>query len=115
MTSKTVVGWRIWYTNDREYSQRDTDWSELPDDGVLALALYYDSWNHDNTIRHKMVLTGDDHYFHDPESDIYGCNNDPIDEITERYDIPTEYIKRGKWTDSETMDSVHQQARDSEW
>lgn len=100
-------GWRLYYTEDRAYSSADTEWVACPDDGVLALVLYYDAYT-DGGVQYRKVLTGDDHYFHVPGTDLYGCNNDSIPEIEARY--PGAVVKRGKWTTHAEMTRVEQRA-----
>lgn len=104
---RTVVGWRCWYTDDRHYSSADHSWAELPDDGVLCLKLYYDEQAGGDE-RYTLLLDGDDRYFHIPNTDLYGCSNDPPDEILERY--PGAVVKRGKWTTAEEFYTVKDRA-----
>lgn len=110
-----VVGWRVYYTDSRVYTSERTNWKDLPEDGVLLLKLYYDEWANDR-VRYTKVLSGDDYYFHVPDSDIFGCNNDPPSETVSRYDgLTKEYIKRGKWTTREEMEAVRERAQAASW
>ena len=103
-----VAGWRLFYTDDRSYNSADDTWANCPDDGVLVLRIYYDAFT-DGGVRYTMTLTGDDHYFHVPDTDLFGCNNDPIDEIEARY--PGAIVKRGQWTTRTEFDRVDTRAR----
>ena len=105
-----VEAWRVYYTDSREYSSAETDWAELPDDGVLLLRLYYDAFSRGG-VRYTKSLSGDDYYFHVPGTDLYGCNNDPPAEIRERY--PGAVVKRGKWTTHAEMRRVQQRSKEA--
>jgi hypothetical protein len=106
--NRELGGWRIWLTDDRQYNSREHEWAEVPDDGVLVLKLYYDAWANPD-VRYTLVLDGDDHYFHVPETNLYGCSNDPIEEIKERY--PGALVKRGMWTTAEEFYFAKQRAQ----
>ena len=106
-----VAGWRTYYTEGRDFNSTDDRWADLPDDGVLVLRLYYDDFaGRDGSVRYTKSLSGDDHYFHIPGTDLFGCNNDPIDEIHDRY--PGAIVKRGKWTTHAEMTAVQERARE---
>ena len=107
-TDTPVAGWRVYYTDGREYDSTETSWADLPDDGVLLLRLYYDRHT-DGGVRYTKSLSGDDHYFHVPGTALFGCNNDPIDEIEARY--PGAIVKRGMWTTQDDMWRVKDAAR----
>ena len=104
-----VDGWRAYYTGGREFGSDGHDWADLPDDGVLLLKLYYDEFTADGSVRYTKRLSGDDHYFHAPGTDLFGCNNDPIEDIHDRY--PGVVVKRGKWTTREEMVAVRERAK----
>lgn len=109
-----VAGWRVWYTDERVFASDATDWRALPDDGVLVFVIYYDAFSGgDGSVRRRQILSGEDWYFHVPDSDLYGANSDPLDENEARY--PDAVYKRGKWTDAATFERVREQARDSTW
>lgn len=108
-----IVGWRVWYTEGRVFDSRNCQWQDLPDDGVLILYLYYDEWSGDGNVRHRQKFLGDDWYFHEPGTDLFGSNNDSLEENRERY--PDAIFKRGKWTSFSEFQAVQQEAWESEW
>lgn len=109
-----VAGWRIWYTDDRVFDSDEADWRALPDDGVLTLVIYYDEFSgRDNSVRQRLILNGQDWYFYDPGTDVFGANSDPLETNKERY--PDAVFKRGKWTTRAEYERVRKRARDSTW
>lgn len=106
--TRTVIGWRLFYTDDRHYSSAQHEWDEPPDDGTLVLKLYYEAMSGDSDERYTLLLDGDDYYFHVPDTNLYGCSNDPPEEIRERY--PGAIIKRGMWTTAEEFYAVKDRA-----
>ena len=104
-----VTAWRAYYTDDRAFASTETPWRDLPDDGVLLVRLYYDEFTRGGDVRYTKSLSGDDHYFHVPGTDLFGCNNDPIPEIRARY--PGAVVKRGKWTTHAEMQRVKADAK----
>ena len=107
-STRELFAWRIWYTDDRHYNSEYHEWNEIPDDGVLCLKLYYHDTAGDSGIRYTLLLDGDDHYFHVPDTNLFGSSNDPVEEIRERY--PGAVIKRGKWTTAEEFYETKQSA-----
>lgn len=109
-----VDGWIAYYTEDRRFTSEDTDWVDLPDDGVLHVQIFLDAYaGADNSIQYSTILSGDDWYFHVPGTDLYGSNDDTPEEIEERY--PGAVCKRGKWTDPATFKAVRERAENDEW
>lgn len=104
-----VEGWRAYYTDGRAFDSATHDWVDLPDDGLLVLVIYYDRWSGDGTVQQRMTLDGDDHYFHVPGTELFGCNNDPIEEIERRF--PGAVVKRGKWTEATEFYYTKERAR----
>jgi hypothetical protein len=37
----SIRGWRIWYDDGRSFSSKDTEWENLPKDGVTHFCLYF--------------------------------------------------------------------------
>lgn len=107
-----VDSWRIWYTSDRQYNSVGDDWQDLPDDGVLALVIYYDEYSADGEVQHRFVHDGEDWYFHEPGTDFFGSNQDTLEENQRRY--PNCIFKRGKWVPRAEYKRVRQQAIDAE-
>lgn len=112
-TQKPIDGWRVWYTDDRVYNSNDTDWSSLPDDGVLILCIYYDRWNRTGDVRYRLILSGDDWYFYNPDTGLFGSNTDTLSENENRY--PNAIFKRGSWGTAEEFERVRNAAFDSIW
>ena len=102
-----VIGWRVWYDNGSQYSSKEIKWCKLFDDGVISVVLYFD----DKTRR---IMDGSDWYFKAVGTDdyIYGQNNDTVEENKKRYgkDI---ILKRGKWTDEETMYKIQKEVTEA--
>lgn len=101
-----VEGWRAFYTEGREYSSINTRWSDLPDDGMLAVTIYYDEWSGDT--QYSSVLSGYDWYFHNPETGLFGGNSDTRDENERRY--PDACLKRGKWAPRHEAEAARKKA-----
>jgi hypothetical protein len=38
----SVRGYRIWYDDGRSFCSKDTEWEDLPKDGVISFCLYFD-------------------------------------------------------------------------
>lgn len=122
-TYNHVIGWKAWFitvpSQDEilRFSSKDICFRDLPDDGCLALVLFYSSTKPDGSPR-RMLLNGYDTYFiaAGMHSDIYGCDIDQrerntIDDIKRRYDHVS--IKRGIWTDEITMDMVQAEMQEA--
>lgn len=86
-----MVTWRAYYTNSRSFDSATDSWIDLPDDGFLILILYYEDGSPE-----RLVLNGEDYYWHIPDTDLYGASCDDPAEIRERYSGAV--IKRGIWT-----------------
>lgn len=86
-----VRHWRAYYTDNRQFDSDEYDWSDLPDDGVLGVKLWFEDG-------HQCVY-GFDWYFHVPDTNLFAGNNDTLHEIRDRYgDV---ILKRGKWIPSD--------------
>lgn len=109
----SVIGWRAYYTEDREYVSNEDDWMDLPDDGLLIVVLYGIRQDLDgNEHVHRRIRAGYDWYFHVPDTTLYAGNNDPPDEIMTRY--PRAILKRGKWAPEDEYRHVYEMAESSE-
>lgn len=97
-----VIAWKAWYTENRVFCSCDVTWSDLPDDGMLCVKIYFAGVYADN--KHlSRIMMGDDWYW--KVGDIYAHgSNTTVDEINQRY--PEAEIKRGKWTTDEIMQKV---------
>lgn len=97
-----VVGWKIWYTGGRIFTNKDGKFCAAPKDDVLMMMVYYekkDGMGRPTRIAHS----GSDWYFSDGR--IFGSNNDSLEENNRRY--PNSCFKKGKWSTSEEMDRVN--------
>ena len=103
-----VAGWRIYYTDDRQYSSHDHDWQALPRDGVLHLTVYYDEIA-DGGTRYSTNHSGHDWFFHQPGTDLFGSNSDPLSENWLRY--PDCVFKRGQWAAKSELDRIRDAAK----
>ena len=99
----TIIGWRAWYTEGRQFNSTATKWSELPSHGALCFVLY------SRTRPYRRVMTGVSLYWHDPKTQVYACDN-RADALIPTGMTPS-WVKRGKWTDEqeyrEVMDAVN--------
>lgn len=102
---KGICQWVAWYTGQREFTSKDTAWADLPDDGVLGMALFETTAKPDGncTRRH---MSGSDWYFRweGPDGVIYGENDSAAEDNAGRY--PGAVFKRGKWGTEAEMHTV---------
>lgn len=113
-----IVGWRAWYVRPdgavMEFTSRQIAWEDLPDDGMLGIRWYEDTYHPNNEgLRNGLKITGMDYYFmaDGPSGIIMGADVDRRgvnvpDEIRSRY--TNAKVKRGIWTDPDTFDKVWQ-------
>ena len=118
-----ILGWAAWVdtkTGTEIYSSKETEWADLPDDGIIFIMLYKDEGDGqvENLTRytHRENMSGVDHYFMAPHSSgmpIYGSNNDSITSIKKRY--PGAIIKKGKWIPHELFQQIRMDAIKHGW
>jgi len=103
----TTVGWRAWFDNGDVYCSRDTDWKDIPDDGVQYVMDYDAELSSDGNYRG--ILSGYDYYWITPESgfEVFGGHEHPGD----RY--PGAIIKRGKWMPSVKFEDLRRKVVES--
>jgi len=108
-----VIGWRVWYADGSQHNSKDTEWEDLPDDGVLIIVLYFDEKRPDGKPLRR-INSGVDWYFRAKglRDFIYGQNNDTPEENRKRYGDNIS-LKQGKWTDEETMYKAEQEASEA--
>jgi len=109
-----VIGWRAWYADGSKYNSKDTKWSDLPDDGVIVVMLYFDEKKPSGNPKRR-IMDGSDWYFqakHESGDFIYGENNDSPEENKKRYgeDIS---LKKGKWTAEKIMYASQKEAMEA--
>lgn len=102
-----VIGWRVWVDDGRIFTSIN-HWADIPEDGIILMYIYKEGG-------YREGFSGHDHYFHAPHSEgtIYGCNDDPIEEIEKRY--PGAIVKKGKWVPPEVFERVQKEAVEYEW
>ena len=108
----TVTGWRAYYDDGREYDSESDAWVDIPDDGLLILVLFLDRWSGEGTVQHRTTLDGEDWYFHEPGTNLFGANSDPREMNERRY--PNCVFKRGKWAEDDTFYATKDRAYDAE-
>jgi hypothetical protein len=97
-TVQRAVSFRAWYIGGKVYEGGSHDWAKLPDDGVLAVKVFFS----DGTARN---CNGNDWYgllVVSPDSWTVVHNNNEDNE--KRY--PNALWKRGMWTSEEEMNRV---------
>ena len=105
-TDHSVVGWRAWYVDGQVFSSAQTEWCDLPEDGVAIVLLYYRDGG-----RRIMQATW---YFRweGPQGIVYGQEEiAPPD--------PAYYagacVIRGRWTSDENFKAIEDAAMASTW
>ena len=109
-----IVGWKIWYTNNRVYSSHDITWHDLPDDGVLFLILYRDQTYMDSGVekRYRTRLHAYDFYGSDGDQMFMG-NNDSLRRNKKRY--PGLMFKEGIWVSDSEFQKIEQHINNHEF
>lgn len=99
-----MVAWKAWYRGGEIFCSPGTEWEDLPDEGVVGVAMRFDNG-------HYRVMTGSDYYW---MVEILGkltlCQGLHEDKPAERY--PGASIKVGVWTSDEEMQRVLQAMAD---
>lgn len=106
-----VVGWRAWFTGGLRFDSAAHSWGDLPDDGCLAIRLYFDEVLHGNRL--SRTCSGSDFYWRSvsAEGDIYAHSNDTREDIEARY--PGAVICRGQWTSDAEIQRVNEEMNDA--
>jgi len=100
-----AIGWRLWYVGGATFDHRSGDWADAPDDGVLEMMVYYDE--KDGQGRPKRLGGSGDFFFSDG-AQLFGCNDDTLEENQRRY--PQACFKRGKWAEADEYHATHKRA-----
>jgi hypothetical protein len=102
-----IIGWKAWY-EDAEFSSDDTEWGQLPDDGIVIVY-------HFKSDGRRLELAGDDSYFFAPtkSGDVWGSNRETEKQVQERY--PGAIVKRGKWVPLEVFHKIQARAAADSW
>lgn len=117
-----VLGWAAWVDTEdglKTFDSKEHSWDDIPDDGVVFIMLYKQEGDGQyeglSRVTHRETMVGVDHYFmaKHREGDIYGSNNDSMEEIKRRYRGAK--IKRGKWVPYEFFEEVRKEAIKYVW
>lgn len=65
--ARNLIGWRVSYDDGREFSSKETEWKDIPADGILAVMEFYDDGS-------KQCHHSKDHYVLD-DGKAYGTND----------------------------------------
>lgn len=115
-----IIAWRAFYSEDREFENGPdllASFGDLPYDGLLSVALYYDESRPDGHPYRDIVSCLVEHakspYSHDycfavqsEAGPMFMFDAGPPAEIRRRY--PGAIVKRGKGVDPETFKRVQQ-------
>lgn len=106
-----TIGWRVWYENGEQYNSSECDWSNLPDDGVQEVVVYFDEKEASGVHHYRRNMTANNWYFQaqGPNGYFYASSDDPPEEIRHRY--KNAVLIRGKWTDEDTLIAIEKKAR----
>ena len=105
MAPNSVAGWRVFYS-DETYAADETEWRDLPDEGVQVVVLYYEEFAAVG-VRYRKLLDGHDFYYHVPGTNVFGSTND-------RDEIPDEALaKAGLELPDEVFHTIKGRAADS--
>jgi len=120
-----IVGWEAWFVDIPEqtkvtrYSSKDTEFKDLPSDGLLGIVMFMDEAAPSGYLK-RVLWNGYDYYFlaKGVNADFIGCDVDtrerfaPTD-IKERY--PSAIIIRGAFTDMGTLIQVKSEMQETQW
>lgn len=106
----TVQEFVIWYTDRQETGRNLDDWSNMSDDGVVAVYEFFG--RPEDGIPRAMSWVGSDWYWMLSDGTRLGSNDEStmvVDEWTEHHAPPGAILKRGRWVSQERMDEVNAQ------
>jgi hypothetical protein len=101
-----VIGWAIWYGDEKRYSSKTHRVEDLPHDDVQWINVYEDRVDGQGK-HYRVFMAGKDWYFTDGFQ-LWGCNNDEPEENRRRY--PSCLFLRGKWTTPQISERIRTQA-----
>lgn len=115
MVKSEITCWIAWFvdvpqTKVTRYISFNTEWEELPRDGMIACAFISDREDGGHS---KWKFSGYDFYFKADgiNGPIYGCDIEQR-EVDKKKDIAERYVNasiiRGMWTDEDTMYEIQQ-------
>lgn len=109
-----VIGWRAWYAGGRTFSSDETDWTDLPDDGVLGAMVYYADRSPGGVPYRRIVSGGDWYHLVDGEP-ACTATHDEWGEWVDPPDAPDAELKRGRGVHDEEFEAVHAEMLESRW
>ena len=97
-----IIGFRAWYENDRIFDSKNTEWGDLPNDGLIVVMLYESRRLKGDNGHYRIRMANSSFYWVVPPNilDVFHDDEDP----TERY--PGAIIKLGKWVPHEEYEAV---------
>jgi hypothetical protein len=99
-----AIGIRTWYVGGAVYDSHTTPVADFPRDGVLVVIVYFDQ-EYAPGLPYRQVMHGDDTYFYNPVTGVFGHNNDSIELTIQRYGIET-IACRGMWDTPENYQAA---------
>lgn len=106
-----LAGWRVWYADGSVYASDTTAWVDLPEQGVVVVAVYEDRFTKGG-VRYRRLMDGADWYWLFGKS---GTNDERGVWIDPPADVAPELLKRGVWVSDLTFDIISRRAWDSRW
>ena len=119
-----MIGWRVWFEDfsppffriytSKEGVQRQihSEWADVPLDGCYGVKAYYDEKNAGGKPLTRTAQDSMYFLFLAPDGNLtLGHNEDPPEMTAERYKIPLNWVKRGKWASDQTMQDVLESMR----
>jgi hypothetical protein len=106
-----VFAWKAWYRGGQSYCSTGTDWSELPEEGVLGIVVVFDEFSPGTEVRLRRMVSGTDLYWAcELAGEFTICQGSHDDKPEKRY--PGAEIKKGVWTSDDEMQRVNAEMRD---
>lgn len=113
-----VQNWIAWYTEGRIFYSEDISWEELPNNGILFIMLYLDTFTlggrqypmsdyKGEGIQYRREMKTFDWFF--KQGDLYGFNNLTLEENKKIY--PNASFKRGIWITDDEFNNIQKEAR----
>ena len=97
----TLIGWRAFYDNGKEYSSKEIEWSELPLNGLLVVVEFYSDGS-------KQKHFNKDYYVMDDKK-LFGTND------IHPYLAKIGTIKYGRWSSNSLFNKTIIKADEATW
>lgn len=120
-----IIGWRAWFvdipgqTEILRFDSSITSFSDLPSDGMQGIVIFQNDLKADGYLKRGNWQNYDYYFQAEGINGIFqGCDvevreRSTPDEIVLRY--PTAIVKRGSFTDMETVTLINKEMSDSQW